>query len=289
MNNRRPRAALIECPKKRTAALKTAPLLFLSAALLAACDLGPRTGPIVSKTIGPDTIVLGETIAETTINGVEQTDLVLDPLFDYGLFKGWHDTSAPVSFRRAKTGYIGESTSGGSFAFVGGFKDLSSPHGSAIYGRTVETKIPDKGKATYTGQYAATAREFVGDPSNSTIVDGLITGDTSLTVDFETSAVSGSITNRLNKQPSGNSTSVHQIADLIFEPTTFNRKGEFSGSTAGGEYILDDSGVSGTFGGLISGSHGQETVGRVNVLHDYRERNNPETTYIIETGVFIAE
>jgi hypothetical protein len=205
------------------------------------------------------------------------------------LFKGWHDTSNTASYRRAKTGYLGESTSGGSVAFVGGFKNLSAPLGSAIYGRTVETKIPDKGKATYTGQYVATAREYVGDPSTSTIVDGLITGDTSLSADFETSAVSGAITNRLNKQPSGNSTTSHQIADIIFEPTTFDKNGFFSGTIIEGEYIIDGAGANGTYGGLISGSDGQETVGHVNLLHDYRVPNYSETTYIIETGVFIAE
>lgn len=259
--------------------LKNTAILLGGSLLLRACV---TTLTPTDRTIGPDTVVQGETPETTVINGVVQSDLVYNSSFDKGrLFYYGNGGTKHV--------YVGETASGGGYAAVGATVSAAQPYGSVIYGRSDDTEAPSSGTVAYAGDYAGVLRLYAGDPATSNDVSRLINGTATLTANFSNDTISGVISNRVLKQTGTNGTDFSNIlTNVTLNSAAIDSNGAYSGTTIGGEI---NPGVStwytatGTFGGLIVGPTGRETVGGTRILH---AGSGGGGTYI-EYGAFIAE
>jgi hypothetical protein len=142
----------------------------------------------------------------------------------------------------------------------------------SFFERQGDTLVPTSGSANYTGDYVA----WIAD-DGTYFGRFLITGDASMDVDFESASIEGTITNRVDHFNASNT-----LGDVEFETTSIV-DGGFAGTTSGGAFDTAGATASaGEYGGLLTGSDGQEVVGGVQILHE-------NAGSLIETGAFIAE
>lgn len=264
--------------------LKHTALLLVSTSALAACGAG-TVRPFDAFT--PDTAVIGTTLQETTINEVAQDDIYVNALLDRGVFEGIRNDGF------TKLGYVGTSTSGGSTALAIGSQTEAPHFGATAFQRNVETTAPEEGTATYTGDYVGVLRHLYAgayyDPYETNSTPAMVGGNVTLTADFDTSEISGLITERGWYDPEDGTRRDIEFNDLTLEITDIKSDNSFSGTATGGEayssYVSPEDGTAsdGQYRGLISGDTGQETVGGVSLRQNYGNQN------YLELGVFIAE
>jgi len=280
------------------------PFILMAVAGLSACggsttSVGPTpTTPIAGNVLGT---AGGATVTGTahgvadgqpvamTIGGTTISGLVRDTTYDKGVLKAFvqsavkpcpGSTCGTESNREA--GHSGVSSTGAMSASVLNTDSSSIEAGGILrganYARVSGGTMPTTGGGTFTGSYA-------GGAGASNVTAFIVTGDVSLTADFDASTIQGSITNRVGQQNIlGNQFS---FADITLNSATISGAGAYSGSATGGDMALLGSVTSqtGTFSGLIGGATGTETAGAVNTQTNY----NSGSIIMTEVGVFIAE
>lgn len=143
--------------------------------------------------------------------------------------------------------------SGKTHAFVFGNQD-SGPLFTQ-YGRSTVTEIPTFGAATYSGDYTGLIKR--GSNGSGKILSAKVLGDISLDVDFASSDVSGSITNRAS------SISPAFRYEDVRLTGTLDGDGYIAGNAIGGRPLYTDSAnrAQKSFGAAIGGEDGSRVSG----------------------------
>jgi len=236
--------------------------------ILAACGssgggVAPTTtySPTSAVTGTPVTVLSADSSADSTTVRRDGSDYVLigDTTFDIGTFDARQDGAGSGTFRSET-----DDSSVQLFIIDDGLGV------STRFTRNVESVVPTEGSATVNGDYVALLFELATDD-----VELIISGDASVTFDFEGGNASGLITNRTARNSMDNSViSTSGLADLTLEvSSTPTARGMYSGSVSGGELDLTATGGivtntgSGFYNVLIAGDVGDEGVGRVDISH----------------------
>ena len=137
--------------------------------------------------------------------------------------------------------------------------------------RTGETAAqgPDAGTVGFTGAYAAQMLAQTG----GTTIDMRMTGDATLTANFEDGEISGNITNRQDNL--GN-----PADDVTLNLTTLENEA-FTGTTTGGA-LTGGTAQEGTYVGILTGPDAEDVAAFVGVDH------SNGTTQYYESGVIIG-
>ena len=235
--------------------------------------LGP--GDVVDGTVAisydPDT-------AAVTLNGnsvVDPRDTLLATKGDARLF-----ASGVPTHRSA----LAENTD--AYAIVVATDNLAPEFVGAAYGRRDETVLPD-GSATFSGDYAGLT--VFQRPSNNDLITSMLTGDVAMTVDFDDSSLSGSITNREVLRPTGVDFAAYDADDVIISGGTIAANGTFTAATSGGAFISALAGETwstgaGTASGVLAGADGETAAGILRILHTETVGGDD----FAEVGAFIA-
>ncbi|WP_159086942.1 hypothetical protein [Loktanella sp. Alg231-35] len=255
---------------------------------LAACS--STDDSIETVTVSSETVAVGDVPVDVrfdagtdsviySIGGSTIATLSRDATLDRGSFDGFQDDpSDDYAFRSV--------SASGDSAITVGAADGSPTILSATYERINDTAIPVSGATTFTGDYLGLITE-----TGQTELLSVVTGDMSLTANFGTSMVSGSISNRVVGIIATGAPNGDAATDLALEATGLDALGGFSGD-ASGSAITAGSGslytiTSGRYTGLISGATADETVGGV-VIDYTRSMGSTGPTGLVETGGFIA-
>lgn len=196
----------------------------------------------------------------TVERGSDTVVLPANVAFDIGTFDAASNSAGQGIF---------VSRTDGSLVELSVFSGLANPT-SVHLERLVPTAIPDAGTATLTGDYIA----ILTDRSMNE-VELILSGDASLTFDWAASTASGSISNRVVRDPNTNLVLVGiSVADLILEETgTFSSNGTLGGSTTGGSLDFTTQVGAPTQTGsnlynlVVAGDTANEAVGAVTVVH----------------------
>ena len=237
---------------------------------LAACG-GSSAPPVTGPTYGPASGFTGASASQSynpvtdeyTLNrtGLPSVTAAGDPTYDAGTFDAGNNG--------AGRGVFASETDSSSVALI-----VASGEDSPTTVRTrriADTTIPASGNATLTGDYVAIlSNNLTG------AVDGIITGDASLTMDWDSLTTSGDITNRVLRDPSTNDILAGvSVADVeLGTSRPFSDRGSFGGDTTGGS--IDANIVTGAptflgtgfYNGRVAGATGDEAVGSVNMIHN---------------------
>lgn len=260
--------------------LKQSLSLITTAGLLAGCGAATETVAIVTKTIGNDVIVIGESPTQSSLNEETLDTAAFQPDHDAGVLKAWN---TPYS---AFKGYFAESSSGGSVVFVAGTNGTTKDVATAAIARTTPTALPTSGTVNYTGDYAGVYQIDYTGPDELDFIVGLITGDANINANFKDNEVTGTITNRVVRSSVSNEvTPDFNPVDVSLSLSPIYSDGSFSGITSGGQLVNTSPSPIGEYQGLISGDEGQEAIGAIRILH----RSTPDTSETIEVGVFMAD
>lgn len=277
--------------------LKQTTLILVATGLLANCS---ETSPV--QPFGNDVVSMGTSAKTTEVNGISLAGAVPDEPRDKGLLKAWKMATTSNNM----IGVFGTSSSGDSAVFSGTTNYRASnkedpPFFSTAFKKLTETNLPTDGTVTYSGDYSGYLHSYSYYYDQFDEATLIFRGDVSITADFDESKISGKITNREPFYVNTDHPQANQVIDdVIFETTALQENGFYSGSATGGtvesiryrgterERVLNR-GTSGAFEGTISGQNGQETVGRVEIIHRYSISDTRPDTLHYETGVFIAE
>lgn len=237
-----------------------------SLAFLAAC--GGSNDPNVTSTIydptalffGGASITYDATLdTYTVMRGGGTFDLPADSTFDVGTFAAGRDSSGRGS-------YISQTDE--SAAELTTFSGETRPT-TVVMRRFVQTAVPDTGSATLTGDYVGILTDFT-----SKDVELIISGDASITFDWDQSKSSGTISNRVVRNATTNAVQPTAVADVtLVDSDTFINSGGFVGDTVGGsiDFTPELGGPTTTiqnrYSVLIAGADADEAVGRVTVIH----------------------
>lgn len=147
------------------------------------------------------------------------------------------------------------------------------------YQRISAGTVPTSGSASYTGNYGAVLVNSAGKTQK------VIKGDASLTANFGTGSVGGSITNRQYYDTPNTATASGTLNNMTLSGAALDSGGNFSGGTAsGGEFSVGaDTTSGGGYAGLIGGANGSQISGGVKITHD-----NGTGGVTTETGAFIG-
>lgn len=168
--------------------------------------------------------------------------------------------------------------SGKTHAFV--FGNTSSGPLFTQYGRTTDVLIPTFGTATYSGGYTGLLKR--GAASSGSIGSVKVLGDISLDVDFASSDVSGSISNRVS------SLSGTRFEDVTLAGTV-DGNGEIAGTAIGGRPLWTSSFNRGSrsFGAVIGKEDASQIAGYVRNDWSTGTPSSPTGEYH-EAGAFLA-
>ncbi|MGH1330718.1 MAG: hypothetical protein ACRBBK_07550 [Paracoccaceae bacterium] len=260
--------------------LKQNAFLIVTTCILASC--GGVKSDDVTKALFSDVVVLSSDLSAITINGAPLSAPEYNAALDFGSLKNWHSAD------NTEQGYLGETTTGNSRAFVGVTNNAAVPFGNGTVMRVVPTALPTDGTATYLGSYVGylSSHDETSSAASNTLYARLL-GDMSMTANFDAASgaqVDGRIENRSLEAPADDSSNINSVDDLILVVTALNSDGSYRGTTSGGDIeSISSGGIDGAYGGLISGDTGQETIGAVRLIHDTGSEK------YIEIGVFIAQ
>ncbi len=236
----------------------------------------------VTKNVGGATN-LGGTVPSATAdgvqlpitnNGIQIAGVLKEANISNGSFGGGMDPAAgnlsydviafsddgksnPGQIARIEATVIGSASSSGI-----GFGQI------AYYGRVIDTLLPVGGGATYTtqGQTAGGYRATYGSSTagiNGSVNGGLIaiTGDPSLTANFNNSTISGMITNRTSLLSDGSTPDT--FADVTLSNTAITNTGTFNGNASGGANGTQPTSTAGTgtYEGLFGGTNSDSITG----------------------------
>lgn len=222
---------------------------------------------------GTDTLIY-------SIGGSDIATLSRDVTLDRDSFEGFQDAA------EGHYGYRVVSASGNSIVSVGAAEDTFNIL-SVNYERVNSTALPVSGSTTYNGDYLGLITA-----SGSTDLRSVVTGDMSLTANFGTSSVSGSVTNRVVGTIDTFAANGEVTTDLVLDASGIDDIGGFSGDAFGATFTTDSGAngytlTSGQYTGLISGGTANETVGGVFIEYT-RTTGAGGPTGLVETGAFLA-
>lgn len=217
-------------------------------------------------------------LTRATINGARHT---FDNLSSrsVGTFSG-HENVGSTS------GAMFESETDGSRAVLVGLDNSGDTTLGTTVARLTETNLPTSGTATFAGDYVA----GVQPGSLTTSPRLLITGDATLTANFENDRISGMITNRrLLDNATMDPVAWATVDDLELQDAQIDPTGTYFGQLSEGSIVLLQGGnqradrLDGTYQGVVAGQDATENVGAVSMEHEFQGLG----TYY-ETGVFAA-
>jgi len=252
---------------------------MIATTALTACG-GSSNTSVSQLAIAATTVTAGNDVIVVAPNGSGGLDItvgggttayVADAAKNAGGFDGFDDATNSV------IAHYGESTSGSVSAAVA-TTTADATFSGATYERTAAGSVPVSGTAGYAGSYVGVLTDDASD-----VTANYVAGDVALTANFDSTTISGTITNRTGfSTVTGGSTAT--FADLTLNGGSISASGAFSGSASGGEILgVGGASASGTYNGLIAGAAADEAVGSVTLSH-----SQPGAT-ATELGVFIAE
>jgi len=157
----------------------------------------------------------------------------------------------------------------------------------ADFKRVGDTAIPVKGTSLMRGEYSGVVSETnnIGAYHD---VDFFVNGEAAIEFDFANNSVSGEIWNRKVLSESGVEQTTVGTEIITLGATALNADGSYNGSALGGNLnrAAGESRSAGSFGGLVTGANGTETVGSVTINH--ADTPSMFTGDAAEVGVFHA-
>ncbi len=247
----------------------------------------PAVDPITVNAGTPTLLTIGGTQANPTftVDGRLYSRAALNPNINLGLFAESkfvkQDYSSGPHFLIGRTN--------GGYVAVGAHEFLTNKT-AVVFSRTAPTQLITSASAQYEGDYAGliTERNIL---STTDDVNHLVTGDVSLTANFDASIISGTITNRVvSDSRTGVAAPGYSASDVTLVTSTIGDDGVFSAASGGGALTIagDSNGNGiGTYSGAFVGPNSDAVIGSVTLTM------NPGAHYPqqggLETGAFIAD
>jgi hypothetical protein len=265
---------------------KYAILTLIALAACAEVDDSIETVTVASETVAVGSVPVdvrydaGTDSVIYSIGGGDVATMSRRATADHGSFAAFEDAvNGFYAFRSV-------SASGDSAITVGAAEGATNIL-SASYERINDTALPVSGDTTYAGNYLGLITA-----SGSTDPLSVVTGNMSLTADFGTSMVSGSITARLVADIASLASNGESTTDIALNATALDDLGGYSGDASGGVFTTDTGAnvyttASGQYTGFISGATADETVGGVVITYQ-RSSGTGGPSALVETGGFIA-
>ncbi len=261
-------------------------LMLMGLAACSSSDDSIETVTVTSETVAVGSVPVdvrydaGSDSVIYSIGGSDVATMSREATLDRGSFEAFEDaTNGHYAFRSV-------SASGDSAITVGAAEDTFNIL-SANYERVIDTALPVSGTATYNGDYLGLITV-----SGSTDLRSVVTGDMSLTANFGTSMVSGSITDRVVAGIDPLAPNDEATTDMVLNATAIDDQGGFSGEASGSTFTTDAGTnaytiMSGRYTGLISGATADETIGGIVITYE-RSSGSGGPSGLVETGGFIA-
>ena len=177
-----------------------------------------------------------------------------------------------VVYATVDTDILFATTTSGAGQVIVLYDDTQSMRGT-LTRRLTQTSLPPSGSANYSAEYLS---HVLIQSGGGWALDTLISGTATLSADFGSGSISGTVENRVL---SGGGS----FNNITLGSTQIDGNADFSGTATGGEFLGMPSTTSGgTYAGQIVGTNGTEIVGGVNLNHSDGVNNR------IEVGGFFG-
>ena len=257
----------------------------------------PGTGVPILTDFSDQSVTLSDDEQTLTINGEPytrnvgaKTDYYISPTEsdqsratvtdEYGAGTLYQATNFLVPDSDDESYYLGVA------AYGSNGTDPTNNAGSLFTAAGATTVLPT-GFAIYNGEYVALLLNNAG--ASGQEVQGIITGDASLTALFGDATISGTIVNRALLDKNGNAVAGSSVADADLNIANIAGDGTYQGTTSGGAITLSGTNPysineDGEYVGVLVGSNAEGTGGLTKILHERDDTMDPYS----EFGTFVG-